>query len=62
MIETTCSFAQADAAVHAQFPETAARLDANPERKAELEERHESPEAQRRIQTMRTIAENCHNY
>ncbi|MBF6224328.1 hemophore-related protein [Nocardia abscessus] len=38
LLETTCSFAQIDAAVHAQFPELAAKLDAHPERKAKLGE------------------------
>ncbi|WP_051021135.1 hemophore-related protein [Nocardia araoensis] len=38
LLETTCSFAQIDAAVHAQFPDVAARLDAHPERKAKLQE------------------------
>ncbi|MGK8520239.1 hemophore-related protein [Nocardia asteroides] len=38
LLETTCSFAQIDAAVHAQFPDLAARLDAHPDRKAKLHE------------------------
>ncbi|WP_327113270.1 hemophore-related protein [Nocardia sp. NBC_01730] len=91
LLETTCSFAQIDAAVHAQFPEFAARLDANPDRKAKLqeflnlpvdqrkqraqefldthpdakrkfEERRDSPQAQERIQNLRTVADTCHNY
>lgn len=48
LIETTCSFAQIDAAVHAQFPETAARLDANPDRKAKLQEFLDLPVDQRK--------------
>ncbi|MEU7768277.1 hemophore-related protein [Nocardia sp. NPDC049190] len=91
LLETTCSFEQIDAAVHAQFPEFAARLDAHPDRKAKaqeflslpvdqrkqrakefldthpeakakFEQRRDSPQAQERIQKMRTIADTCHNY
>jgi hemophore-related protein len=38
LAETTCSFAQVDAALRATAPELADRLDANPERKAKLEQ------------------------
>ncbi|WP_039828270.1 hemophore-related protein [Nocardia testacea] len=48
LIETTCSFAQIDAAIHAQFPETAARLDAHPDRKAKLQEFLNLPVEQRK--------------
>lgn len=37
LIETTCSFAQIDAAAHQVAPQWAARLDANPDRKAKVE-------------------------
>ncbi|MGY1943800.1 hemophore-related protein [Nocardia asiatica] len=48
LLETTCSFAQIDAAAHAQFPELAAKLDAHPERKAELAEFLNLPVDQRK--------------
>lgn len=48
LLETTCSFAQIDAAVHAQFPDTAARLDAHPDRKAKLQELLSLPVEQRK--------------
>ncbi|MEV6430282.1 hemophore-related protein [Nocardia sp. NPDC051463] len=48
LAETTCSFAQVDAALHAAAPELAARLDANPERKAKLEQLLDLPPEQRR--------------
>ncbi|MBF6299190.1 hemophore-related protein [Nocardia amamiensis] len=48
LLETTCSFAQIDAAVHAQFPEFAARLDAHPDRKAKLQEFLSLPVDQRK--------------
>ncbi|MEV0294676.1 hemophore-related protein [Nocardia sp. NPDC050710] len=48
LIETTCTFAQVDAALHAEAPEFAARLDANPERKAKLQEFLALPVEQRK--------------
>ncbi|MBF6189628.1 hemophore-related protein [Nocardia implantans] len=48
LLETTCSFAQIDAAVHAQFPDAAARLDAHPDRKAKLQEFLSLPVEQRK--------------
>ncbi|MEU2039750.1 hemophore-related protein [Nocardia niwae] len=48
LLETTCSFAQIDAAVHAQFPEFAARLDAHPDRKAKLQDFLDLPVEQRK--------------
>ncbi|MFE7798909.1 hemophore-related protein [Nocardia sp. NPDC057440] len=48
LAETTCSFAQVDAALHAAAPELAARLDANPERKAKLEQLLNLPPEQRK--------------
>ncbi|NQE70637.1 hemophore-related protein [Nocardia gamkensis] len=48
LLETTCSFAQLDAAVHAQFPDLAARLDAHPDRKAKLQEFLSLPVEQRK--------------
>ena len=47
LIETTCSFPQIDAALHAVAPELASRLDANPERKAQVEEFFNLPVEQR---------------
>lgn len=38
LIETTCSFAQVDAAIHAEAPKLAERLDSHPDRKAKLQE------------------------
>ena len=37
LLDTTCSFAQIDAAVHDVAPEFAGRLDADPDRKARLQ-------------------------
>ncbi|WP_433204154.1 hemophore-related protein [Nocardia sp. CA-107356] len=38
LIETTCTFAQVDAAIHAEAPKLAEHLDSHPERKAKLQE------------------------
>ncbi|PXX61544.1 hemophore-related protein [Nocardia tenerifensis] len=48
LLESTCTFAQVDAALHAQFPDIAARLDAHPERKAKLQEFLNLPVDQRK--------------
>ena len=47
LVETTCSFAQIDAALHVVAPDFASRLDANPERKAQVEEFFSLPVDQR---------------
>lgn len=47
LLGTTCSFAQVDRALQAEFPKAAARLDAHPRRKAHLERLFDLPPAQR---------------
>jgi hemophore-related protein len=47
LLSTTCSFAQLDRALHAEFPEAAARLDAHPRRKERLRHLLDLPPAQR---------------
>ncbi|MFI1913896.1 hemophore-related protein [Nocardia sp. NPDC020380] len=47
MLSTTCSFDQIDAALRAQAPDLAAKLDANPEKKARLQDLLNLPVDQR---------------
>jgi hemophore-related protein len=49
LADTTCSFAQVDAALHATAPKLAARLDAKPERMAKLEQLLNLPPEQRKV-------------
>ncbi|MFE3442394.1 hemophore-related protein [Nocardia sp. NPDC059180] len=58
LLESDCSFAQVDAALHDQAPQLAAMLDANPEVKAELQAKFEQPVEQRRAELQRYIDEN----
>lgn len=48
LIETTCTFAQVDAAIHAEAPRLAERLDSHPDRKAKLQELLALPVDQRK--------------
>ncbi|MBH0776904.1 hemophore-related protein [Nocardia bovistercoris] len=57
LIETTCTFAQVDAAMHASAPELAARLDAHPDRKAKIQEFLALPVDQRRARVQQGLAE-----
>ncbi|WP_406270006.1 hemophore-related protein [Nocardia sp. NBC_00881] len=58
LLDSTCSFAQVDAALHAKAPQLAAMLDANPTQKAELQRKFDQPVEQRRADLRRTIDAN----
>ncbi|BDT84915.1 hemophore-related protein [Nocardia cyriacigeorgica] len=58
LLESDCSFAQVDAALHDQAPQLAAMLDANPEIKAELQAKFDQPVEQRRAELQRYLDEN----
>jgi hemophore-related protein len=47
LLGTTCSFAQIDRAMHAEFPTAAARLDAHPRHRARLQRLFDLPPTQR---------------
>ncbi|WP_433602587.1 hemophore-related protein [Nocardia sp. CA-135953] len=55
LIETTCSFAQVDAAIHAEAPKLAERLDSHPDRKAKLQEFLGLPVEQRKQRAQQWI-------
>ncbi|MGN2641260.1 hemophore-related protein [Nocardia takedensis] len=57
LIETDCTFAQIDAALHATAPDFAARLDAHPGRKAKFAEFFALPVEQRRARVEQRFAE-----
>ncbi|WP_054811181.1 hemophore-related protein [Nocardia arizonensis] len=57
LIETTCTFAQVDAALHAVAPDYAAKLDAHPDRKAKLQEFLSLPVDQRRARIQQRLDE-----
>ena len=48
LVESTCSFAQVDAALHARSPEIAGQLDSAPDQKAMLQRMYDQPVEQRR--------------
>ncbi|MGN2641765.1 hemophore-related protein [Nocardia takedensis] len=58
LLETECSFAQVDAALHAEAPQLAAVLDANPSQKAQLQAQFDQPVEQRRAEFQRLVQEN----
>ncbi|WP_327112327.1 hemophore-related protein [Nocardia sp. NBC_01730] len=58
LLDSTCSFAQVDAALHAKAPQLASMLDANPTQKAELQRKFDQPVEQRRAELRRTIDAN----
>ncbi|GAA5099206.1 hemophore-related protein [Nocardia iowensis] len=58
LLNSDCSFAQVDAALHDKAPQLAAMLDANPTQKAELQRRFDQPVEQRRAQLQQAIDEN----
>ncbi|MGQ4600292.1 hemophore-related protein [Nocardia sp. R6R-6] len=58
LLISDCSFAQVDAALHANAPQLAAMLDANPSQKAELRRKFDQPVEQRRAELRRAIDEN----
>ncbi|MET7772933.1 hemophore-related protein [Nocardia sp. NPDC005366] len=58
LLNSDCSFAQVDAALHAEAPRLASVLDANPTQKAELQRKFDQPVEQRRAELQRAIDEN----
>ncbi|WP_054816469.1 hemophore-related protein [Nocardia arizonensis] len=58
LLNSDCSFAQVDAALHAEAPQLAAALDANPNQKAQLQAAFDQPVEQRRAEFQRAIDEN----
>ncbi|MGV9675049.1 hemophore-related protein [Nocardia sp. NPDC003482] len=57
LLNSTCSFAQVDAALHDQAPQLASALDANPNAKAQLKAAFDQPIDQRRAQAEQYLAE-----
>lgn len=58
LLNSDCSFAQIDAALHAKAPQLAAMLDSNPTQKAELQRKFDQPVEQRRAELQAMINEN----
>ncbi|MFC9892611.1 hemophore-related protein [Nocardia sp. NPDC127579] len=58
LLNSDCSFAQVDAALHAKAPALANILDNNPEQKAELKAKFDLPVEQRRAEFQRILDEN----
>lgn len=58
LLETDCTFAQVDAALHAEAPQMAAMLDQNPSIKAQFKQKFELTPEQRRAELEKAIAEN----
>jgi hemophore-related protein len=56
LLDSTCSFAQIDRALHAEHPDLAAKLDAHPDRKAALARVFDQPPAQRKAALQQLIA------
>ncbi|MBF6171626.1 hemophore-related protein [Nocardia blacklockiae] len=50
LLNSDCTFAQVDAALHDKNPQLAAVLDANPEQKAMLQQKFDQPVEQRRAE------------
>lgn len=48
LLNSTCSFAQVDRALHATHPDLAAKLDAHPDRKTKMQQLFDQPAAQRK--------------
>ncbi|WP_227984474.1 hemophore-related protein [Nocardia spumae] len=57
LLNSTCSFAQVDAALHDKAPQLASILDANPDQKAELKAKFDQPVEQRRAEFQQYLAE-----
>lgn len=58
LLESDCTFAQVDAALHDKAPQLASILDSNPAQKAELQRKFDQPVEQRRADLQRALAEN----
>ncbi|TSD96639.1 hemophore-related protein [Skermania sp. ID1734] len=57
LIDSPCSFAQLDSALHAEAPDMAARLDAHPDRKAMLAQFFNLPVNQREAALQKFLAD-----
>ena len=57
LLNSSCSFAQVDAALHDQAPQMAAILDANPDQKAELKAKFDQPVEQRQAEFQQYLAQ-----
>jgi len=91
LIETTCSYAQLEAALQVEAPEASARLaerpeaqarlqelvalpvdrrkervqqflDRNPDVRARIDEKRNTPEGQEKVQMLTRVGDTCHNY
>ncbi|MBH0780530.1 hemophore-related protein [Nocardia bovistercoris] len=58
LLNSDCTFAQVDAALHVEAPQLAAALDANPSQKAQLQAGFDQPVEQRKAQFQRLVEEN----
>jgi len=58
LLNSDCTFAQVDAALHAKAPQLAAMLDTNPTQKAELQRKFDQPVEQRRAELQAAIDAN----
>ncbi|OBA67408.1 hypothetical protein A5780_11315 [Nocardia sp. 852002-20019_SCH5090214] len=57
LLNSTCSFAQVDAALHDKAPQLASILDNNPDQKAELKAKFDQPVEQRRAEFQQYLAQ-----
>ncbi|AHH15536.1 hypothetical protein NONO_c07280 [Nocardia nova SH22a] len=57
LLNSSCSFAQVDAALHDQAPQLASILDNNPDQKAELKAKFDQPVEQRRAEFQQYLAQ-----
>ncbi|MFI9506122.1 hemophore-related protein [Nocardia sp. NPDC052566] len=58
LLDSTCTFAQVDAALHDKAPQLASMLDSNPSQKAELQRKFDQPVEQRRAELQAAIDAN----
>lgn len=58
LMNSTCTFAQIDRALHAEHPDIAAKLDAHPDRKAMLQRMYDQPIEQRKAQAQQWMNQN----
>ncbi|MFE3188915.1 hemophore-related protein [Nocardia sp. NPDC059240] len=58
LLNSTCSFAQVDAALHAKAPALASMLDQNPDTKAELKAKFDQSPEQRKAEVDQYLADN----
>jgi hemophore-related protein len=55
LLDSTCTFAQVDAALHDKAPQLASAIDANPDQKAQLKQLFDQPVEQRRAQVQQYL-------